>query len=136
MAPSPSPAPAHPAAPAAEASELTTAWQRVVEEVMRKKPMLGAVLAQATPVQVSAGELTIAVAGNHFHRDLLADRANRDLVLAAVRRWVRDAERFTVAEGPGGGGDIAGHPAVQAAITEFEGEVVTVRPRPREGEGQ
>jgi DNA polymerase-3 subunit gamma/tau len=131
----PSPAPAPAAAPTPEASELTTSWQRVVEEVMRKKPMLGAVLAQATPVQVSAGELTIAVAGNHFHRDLLADRANRDLVLAAVRRWLRDVERFTVAEGPGPG-DIAGHPAVQAAITEFEGEVVTVRPRPREGDGQ
>jgi hypothetical protein len=56
-------------------------------------------------------------------------------VLAAVRRWLRDVERFTVAEGPGSG-DIAGHPAVQAAITEFEGEVVTVRPRPREGDGQ
>ncbi|HET7876221.1 MAG TPA: hypothetical protein VFN71_11945, partial [Methylomirabilota bacterium] len=132
-APSAPPAPA--TAPAAEVNELTTGWQRVVDEVMRKKPMLGAVLAQATPVQVSAGELTIAVAGNHFHRDLLADRANRDLVLAAVRRWLRDVERFTVAEGPGSG-DIAGHPAVQAAITEFEGEVVTVRPRPREGEGQ
>jgi DNA polymerase-3 subunit gamma/tau len=132
-APNPTPTPG--AAVSGEPNELSTAWQRVVDEVMRKKPMLGAVLAQATPVQVSKGELTIAVAGNHFHRDMLNDRANRDLVLAAVRRWVRDAERFAVAEGPGSG-DIAGHPAVQAAITEFEGEVVTVRPRPREGEGQ
>jgi DNA polymerase III subunit gamma/tau len=125
------PAPSTPA----PADDLQTAWQRIVDEVMRKKPMLGAVLAQATPVQVSGGELTIAVAGNHFHRDLLADRANRDLVLAAVRRWLRDVERFAVTESPGAG-DVAAHPAVQAAIAEFEGEVVTVRPRAREGDGQ
>jgi DNA polymerase III gamma/tau subunit len=139
----PSPREARPPAPGgrpersapAPTDDLQTAWQRVVDEVMRKKPMLGAVLAQATPVQVSGGELTIALAGNHFQRDLLADRANRDLVLAAVRRWLREVERVAVTEAPGVG-DIAGHPAVQAAITEFEGEVVTVRPRPREGDVQ
>jgi hypothetical protein len=114
---------------------LATTWQRIVDEVMRKKPMLGAVLAQATPLGVSGGELTLTLAGNHFHRELLADRANRDLVLAAVRRWLRDVERLTVSEAPASP-DLAGHPAVQAAITEFEGEVVAVRPRPREGEGQ
>ena len=131
-------APAPPAPPPSvpvPGDDLQTGWQRIVDEVMRKKPMLGAVLAQATPVQVSGGELTIAVAGNHFHRELLTDRANRDLVLAAARRWLRDVERVTVVEEPGTG-DVAGHPAVQAAITEFEGEVVTVRPRPREGDGQ
>ncbi len=121
--------------PSAGADELTTAWQRVVDEVMRKKPTLGAVLAQATPVAVGGGELTIAVTGNHFHRELLADRANRDLVLAAVRRWLRDVERLTVAEAPGAG-EVSAHPAVQAALTELEGEVVAVRPRLPEGEGQ
>jgi DNA polymerase III subunit gamma/tau len=125
-----------PAAHASPGEDLITSWQRVVDEVMRKKPMLGAVLAQSTPLGVAGGELTIAVAGNHFHRELLADRANRDLVMAAVRRWLRDVERFSVSESPGPGRDITAHPAVRAALTEFEGEVVAVRPRPPEGEGQ
>src|SRR5262245_43850881 len=132
--PSSVPPPAQPAT--APADDLVTSWQRVVEEVMRKKPMLGAVLGQATPLGIAGGELTIAVAGNHFHRELLADRANRDLVLAAVRRWLRDVDRFSVSEAPGPGRDVTGHPAVRAALAEFEGEVVAVRPRPPEGEGQ
>jgi hypothetical protein len=108
----------------------------VVDEVMRKKPMLGAVLAQATPVGIAGGELTIAVAGNHFHRELLIDRANRELIMAGIRRWLRDVERFVVSESPGPVKDIAAHPVVQAALTELEGEVVAVRQRPPEGEGQ
>jgi DNA polymerase-3 subunit gamma/tau len=132
---SPPPASGVAPAPSAGSDELATTWQRIVDEVMRKKPTLGAVLAQATPLGVSGGELTLTLAGNHFHRELLADRANRDLVLAAVRRWLRDVERLTVAEAAANP-DLAGHPAVQAAITEFAGEVVAVRPRPREGEGQ
>ncbi len=134
----PSSVPAPPPAPASPAptDDLITSWQRVVDEVMRKKPMLGAVLGQATPLGVAGGELTIAVAGSHFHRELLADRANRELVLAAIRRWLRDVERFSVSEAPGPGRDVIGHPAVKAALAEFEGEVVAVRPRPPEGEGQ
>ncbi|MGH7311145.1 MAG: hypothetical protein ACREK6_20895, partial [Candidatus Rokuibacteriota bacterium] len=131
----PRPASAAPAPPPA-GEDLATVWQRVVDEVMRKKPVLGAVLAQATPLSVAGGELTIAVAGNHFHRELLADRANRELVLAGVRRWLRDVERLRVSESTGAGPDVAAHPAVQAALAEFEGEVVAVRPRPSEGEGQ
>jgi len=117
--------------------ELAVAWQRVVDEVMARKPMVGAVLAQARPLGVTDGELAIAVTGNHFHRDMLADRANRDIVQAAVRRNLRGVDRLAVTEG--GGGALAGiesHPAVQAALAEFEGEVVAVRPRPPEGEGQ
>jgi DNA polymerase-3 subunit gamma/tau len=130
----PRPASAPPAPPPGE--DLATLWQRVVDEVMRKKPMLGAVLAQATPLGVTGGELTIAVAGNHFHRELLTDRANRELVLAAIRRWLRDVERLSVSESTVAGTDATTHPAVQAALAEFEGEVVAVRPRPSEGEGQ
>jgi hypothetical protein len=130
----PRPASAPPAPPPGE--DLATLWQRVVDEVMRKKPMLGAVLAQSTPLGVTGGELTIAVAGNHFHRELLTDRANRELVLAAIRRWLRDVERLSVSESTVAGTDATTHPAVQAALAEFEGEVVAVRPRPSEGEGQ
>jgi DNA polymerase III subunit gamma/tau len=131
----PRPAVVAPATPP-PGEDLATVWQRVVDEVMRKKPMLGAVLAQATPLGVASGELTIALVGNHFHRELLTDRANRELVLAGVRRWLRDVERLSVSESPGAGRDAIAHPAVQAALAEFEGEVVAVRPRPPEGEGQ
>jgi DNA polymerase-3 subunit gamma/tau len=133
--PAPRPAGTPPATPS-PGEDLATVWQRVVDEVMRKKPMLGAVLAQATPLGVASGELTIAVAGNHFHRELLTDRANRELVLTGVRRWLRDVERLSVSEAPGVGRDATAHPAVQAALAELEGEVVAVRPRPSEGEGQ
>jgi DNA polymerase-3 subunit gamma/tau len=129
--------PASPAPPAGpDAADLLSAWPRVLDEVMKKKPMLGAVLAQARPLGLAEGELTIGVTGNHFQRDLLTDRANRDLVQAAVRRWIRGADRVSVVEDQAGSGSLSAHPAVQAALNEFEGEVVAVRQRPQEGAGQ
>jgi DNA polymerase-3 subunit gamma/tau len=116
--------------------ELATAWQRVVDEVMAKKPMLGAVLAQARPAGLEGGAVQVALSGNHFHRDLLADRANRDLVQAAVRRQVPGAERLDIVEEGTAGDDIRAHPVVQAVLEGLEGEVVAVRRRPPEGEGQ
>jgi hypothetical protein len=140
--PSPMPASApSPPAPRAAASggpELEADWSRVVEEVMRKKPMLGAVLAQARAASVRDGEVGLVLTGNHFHREMLADVANRELVAQTIRRQIAGATRFTVSaeEGGGGGGGVASHPAVQAAMAEFDGEVVAVRPRLPEGEGQ
>jgi DNA polymerase-3 subunit gamma/tau len=144
--PSAAPAPATippAAAPAAAAAGtapvdagLATAWERVVEEVMKKKPTLGAVLMQARPSGVTDRELTIVLHGNHFHREMLADVANRDLVVQAVRRNVPGVERFSVVSGGESTGAIGTHPAVQAAIAEFQGEVVAVRPRSPGGEGQ
>jgi DNA polymerase III subunit gamma/tau len=134
---------AAPAAPSASAApvqppsaDLATAWERVVDEVMKKKPTLGAVLMQARPSGVSDRELTIVLLGNHFHREMLADAANRELLNQAVRRCVAGAERVNVVAGGENAGAIATHPAVQAAIAEFQGEVVAVRPRLPEGEGQ
>jgi hypothetical protein len=115
--------------------DLLTGWQRVVDEVMRKKPMLGAVLTQAHPTTIVDGELTVTLVGNNFHREMLADRANHDIVTQAVKRNL-NADRLTVAADPENSGSPTAHPAVQAAIAEFEGEVVAVRPRAREGEGQ
>lgn len=137
----PSSAPAPPAVPAAGAAlvtdtDLTTAWERVVGEVMKTRPTLAAVLTQARPSGVSDRELTIVLLGNHFHREMLADAANRELVVQAVRRCVAGAERVNVVSGAETTGAIATHPAVQAAIAEFQGEVVAVRPRLPEGEGQ
>jgi DNA polymerase-3 subunit gamma/tau len=127
---------AQPTTPAPPGGDLETAWARVVDEVMKKKPTLGAILAQARPGPVAGGELAVALSGNHFQRDALADRANREVVLQAIRRNFRDVDRFRVAEGESDPGDVRNHPAVQAAIAELDGEVVAVRPRAPEGEGQ
>ena len=139
-APAPQAAPAAPSAPAAPVQppspDLATAWERVVDEVMKKKPTLGAVLMQARPSGVNDRELTIVLLGNHFHREMLADAANRELLNQAVRRCVAGADRVNVVAGGENAGAIATHPAVQAAISEFQGEVVAVRPRLPEGEGQ
>jgi hypothetical protein len=117
--------------------DLATGWQRVVDEVMRRKPTLGAVLSQARPSGLRERELLVVLTGNSFHRDMLSDGANRDIVSQAVRRHVGGAERFTVvSEEDSGGGAITEHPTVQAAVSEFQGEVVAVRPRLPEGEGQ
>ena len=130
------PSPAAVAPSATVTSDLDAPWQRVVEEIMARKPMLGSVLAQARLLALRGGELTIAVSGNHFHRDLLNDPANRDLVQAAARRQLGGVERITVAEEQSGAAGVKDHPAVRAVVAELEGEVVAVRPRSPEGEGQ
>ena len=135
-APPPAPAASAAATPQSPGQDLATAWERVVDEVMKRKPTLGAVLMQARPSGVSDRELTIVLLGNHFHREMLADVANRELVVQAVRRCVAGAERVNLVAGGEAAGAIATHPAVQAAIAEFQGEVVAVRPRLPEGEGQ
>ncbi|PYM89308.1 MAG: hypothetical protein DME04_26665, partial [Candidatus Rokuibacteriota bacterium] len=137
--PAPPAAPPRAAAPIAAPpvdADLATAWERVVDEVMRKKPTLGAVLTQVRPRAVTDRELTVVLLGNNFHRDMLADAANKELVAQAVRRCVAGAERVNVVSGGETTGAVASHPAVQAAIAEFQGEVVAVRPRLPEGEGQ
>jgi len=103
---------------------------------MKRKPTLGSLLTQARPNGIIDRELTIVLHGNHFHREMLADAANRELVLQAVRRCVAGAERINVVSAGEGPGTVSAHPAVQAAIAEFQGEVVAVRPRLPEGEGQ
>jgi hypothetical protein len=99
--------------------------------------MLGSLLDQARQGPIVDGELTIVLTGSRFQRDTLNERANRDLILQAARKYIPGVERISVAEGEGGvTGDIRSHPAVEAAITEFDGEVVVVRPRQTEGESQ
>ena len=115
-------------------SDLAEAWQRVTEEVNRKRALLGAVLAQVRPAGLERGVLTLVLAGNQFHRDRLLEPLNQDILGQAIRRWVTGAERFTLAmEGEADGGPRA-HPAVQAAMAEFQGEIVAVRARSPEGD--
>jgi DNA polymerase-3 subunit gamma/tau len=131
--------PERPAAPverAAASPEIGTAWARVMDEVNRKKPMLGGMLAQVVPGAVSNGTLTLVLAGTGFHREMLGDAANKELLTQAVRRFVAGAERVEIAmQGEADNGP-SGHPAVKAAKEIFQGEVVAVRPRLPEGEGQ
>ncbi len=115
---------------------LEAGWRRVVEEVMQKRPVLGTVLDQSRPLSLKDGELRVSLAGNHFHTELLADRANREMVNQAVRRHVPGALRVELSLDSSGAGGIEQDPAVQAALEVFEGEVVAVRPRGREGEKQ
>jgi DNA polymerase-3 subunit gamma/tau len=136
--PSPAAAPTPPPrSPAAGPEDLATAWDRVVDEVTRKKMMLATVLREhVQPVEVVNGELRVRLTGTSFHRDQLADGAHRELVTQAVRRWIKGADRIRVVETNGSAGDIRAHPTVQAAVAEFDGEIVRVSRRAVEGEGQ
>jgi hypothetical protein len=76
----------------------------------------------------------LALTGNHFHRDRLAEPGNREVINQAVQQLIPGARRFEIDAG-GGAGGARNHPAVQAALNVFQGEVVAVRPRaPEEGE--
>jgi DNA polymerase-3 subunit gamma/tau len=118
------------------AASLAEGWARVVEEVTRAKALLGAVVSQAMPTDLAGGQLTIRLEGNHFHSEMLNDRANREIVLQAVRRHIEGATRVEVITAAGAPGGVHQHPAVQAALEQFGGEVVAVRPRSPEGEDQ
>jgi hypothetical protein len=67
---------------------------------------------------------------------MLGDAANREVLTQAVRRFVAGAERVEVTMQGETDSSPSGHPAVKAAKEIFQGEVVAVRPRLPEGEGQ
>ena len=127
-------------APPAPAGGLDAAWERVVTDVMKRKALLGSVLQHATPLRVEDGVLTLALQASAFHREMLNDRGNKELINEAVQRHVAAARRFELdpnGGAPAGGGGARNHPAVQAALSAFQGEVVAVRPRtPEEGESR
>ncbi|HEY7203172.1 MAG TPA: DNA polymerase III subunit gamma/tau [Methylomirabilota bacterium] len=122
----------------APGGDLETAWERVVSDVLKRKALLGSVLQHASPLRVEQGVLTLALQASGFHREMLSDRGNKELINEAVQRHVASARRFELdvnAVAPSGGGGARNHPAVQAALSTFQGEVVAVRPRsPEEGE--
>jgi len=128
--------------PAVPGGELGEAWQRVVAAVLARKALLGSVLQHAMPVGVRDGVLAVSMVASAFHKEMLADRANRDLINQTIEQHVAGARRMELsAEATPGAGALA-HPAVQAALAAFGGEVVAVRPRipdepaPQEGDGQ
>jgi hypothetical protein len=89
---------------------------------------------------VEDGVLTLALQASGFHREMLNDRGSKELINEAVQRHVASARRFELVANGGavsGGGGARNHPAVQAALSAFQGEVVAVRPRsPEEGESR
>jgi DNA polymerase III subunit gamma/tau len=119
---------------------LEAAWERVVTDVMKRKAVLGSVLQHATPLRVEDGVLTLALQASGFHREMLNDRGSKELINEAVQRHVASARRFELDANGGAtsaGGGARNHPAVQAALSAFSGEVVAVRPRsPEEGESR
>jgi hypothetical protein len=120
------------------AADLELAWERVVADVMKRKALLGSVLQHASPLRVEDGVLTLALQASAFHREMLNDRGNKELINEAVQRHVASARRFELdANGGAAAGGARSHPAVQAALSAFQGEVVAVRPRsPEEGESR
>src|SRR5215831_10644674 len=125
-----------PSPPASAASspvtDLGDAWQRVVDELKRKKPLVGTVLQGATALGLEGDVLMLSLVGNHFHRETLAERANRDLINQAVQQMIPGARRVDFDASGSSGGGARAHPAVQAALHAFQGEVVAVRPRAQE----
>jgi hypothetical protein len=81
--------------------------------------------------------LTIGLVASHFHREMLNDRANREIITHAVQQHIPGARRFELAAEASASGGALNHPTVQAAVAMFQGEVVAVRPRvPEERETQ
>ena len=131
------PVSAKPAVESAEPIDLSTGWTRATEEILKKKALLGSVVQHGVPVRLEGGVLTVALVASPFHREMLNDRANRDLITHAVQQHIPGARRAEIATEAAATGGAVTHPAVQAAVAMFQGEVVAVRPRvPEEGEIQ
>ena len=86
-APAPAPASADdPPAPALDLSALAGLWPALIETVRAEKPLLAAVMAEAQPLEVGEGKLTIGFpAEAAFLCRKAQDKANRELVTAALR---------------------------------------------------
>jgi len=133
------PQPEAPAEPAADlpAANLEDGWARAVEEILKKKALLGSVVQHGVPLKLEGPVLTIGLVASPFHREMLNDRANREIITHAVQQHIPGARRVEIAAEAAGAGGAINHPAVQAAVAMFQGEVVAVRPRaPEEKETQ
>ncbi|MGH7263407.1 MAG: hypothetical protein ACREMB_00940, partial [Candidatus Rokuibacteriota bacterium] len=115
--------------------ERAEVWQRIVAEVMRLRPTLAHLLAEAVIVTDEGGRLSVAVPnGSAFTQDQVRDQGNRQIVLEAARRVRPDVRELVLTTGPAAGspgGAVTSHPAVRAAVELFNGEVTAVRPASR-----
>jgi len=114
----------------------TCCWARAVEEILKKKALLGSVVQHAVPQRLDGGVLTVGLVASAFHREMLGERSNREIITQAVQQHIPGARRVEISAAAGAPGGALNHPAVQAAVATFQGEVVAVRPRAsEEGEG-
>jgi DNA polymerase III subunit gamma/tau len=121
--------------PPVAAGDLGEGWSRATTEILKKKALLGSVVQHGVPLRLEGGVLTIGLVASPFHREMLNDRANRDIITHAVQQHIPGARRVEIAAEAAAAGGAVNHPAVQAAVAMFQGEVVAVRPRaPEEGE--
>jgi DNA polymerase-3 subunit gamma/tau len=118
-----------PPAEAPPAVDLGEGWARAVDEILKKKALLGSVVQHGVPLKLEGPVLTIGLAAGHFHREMLNDRANREIITHAVQQHIPGARRYELAADAAAAGGALNHPAVQAAVAMFQGEVVAVRPR-------
>src|SRR3970282_444942 len=75
-----------PAEPAADlpAANLEDGWARAVDEILKKKALLGSVVQHGVPLKLEGPVLTIGLAASPFHREMVDDRANREIITHAV----------------------------------------------------
>jgi hypothetical protein len=107
-----------------------------MEEVNKKRALLGAVLAQVRPGAIDGRALTLVLSGTPFHRDRIMEPMNQDILGQALKRWVPGVDSFIVVmEGETATTGPTAHPVVKAAMAEFQGEIVAVRARSPEGDG-
>jgi hypothetical protein len=133
------PQPEAPAEPVADlpAADLGDGWARAVEEILKKKALLGSVVQHGVPLKLDGPVLTIGLVASPFHREMLNDRANKEIIAHAVQQHIPGARRVEIAAEAAAASGALNHPAVQAAVAIFQGEVVAVRPRaPEEKETQ
>ncbi len=135
---SPPRAPAPPKeGPAEPAVDLGEGWARAVDEILKRKALLGSVVQHGVPLKLEGPVLTIGLVASPFHREMLDDRANKEIITHAVQQHIPGARRVEIAAEASTAGGAINHPAVQAAVAMFQGEVVAVRPRaPEKKEAQ
>ncbi len=122
-------------APPAPPSDLAEAWQRVTEEVNRKRALLGAVLAQVRPAGVERRCPHPRARGQPVPSRPAPGAAEPGHPRPGGAPLGDRGRALHHRDGRGDGrrGPRA-HPAVQAAIAEFQGEIVAVRARSPEGD--
>jgi DNA polymerase-3 subunit gamma/tau len=71
-------------------------WPAIVEAVRAEKPLLAALIAEARPIELAKGQLTLAFApGADFMRRKAEEQTNRNVVAEAVRAITGQALRLT-----------------------------------------
>jgi len=126
----------------ADVDSLRDLWPAVVELVRAKNALLGALVAEAEPVGVGEGEVTVAFAASaQFLKKKAEDPANRAVVGEALReisgrRWGLRYELREELEGQAhtGAGRRSGEELVRRFMEEFDAEELPVDFSPEHGE--